>query len=416
MRTVAAAAAEMLSLFGIPAQLEGSLIRVNTGLVGVNEACSGVRSLQTSLMIGLLFGELKRFSTSRRFLLLSGVLGVALVANFSRAFFLVWVAAREGVPAVERWHDFAGYSIVAVVFGAALAFAALLGNTRDRQRNGEGREMSSVPSPNVDRTKLLSPNSGRSRPLSTSCFALCLAWIVFVEVGAETWYRMHEVHSEQRLRWTVRWPERAPGFRELHIDEQIKGALRFDEAREASWHADQTPVSAGAGPQTRGARKMQPVCFVFLFRWKPGATTILRARAHRPDICLPSSGWRQTNDCGVRSYSAADNISLPFRHFQFVRDLPGQPRLFADAFFCLTEDAVPPGGTINTTFDPASKRPANWVPADRVRVVRAGLRNPGQQVMQVTFISPSETSAEDAEAQFAALLSRVVVAEGEKGL
>ncbi len=75
MRAVAAGAAEMLSLFGIPAQLEGSLIRVNTGLVGVNEACSGVRSLQTSLMIGLLFGELKRFSTSRRFLLLSGCAG-----------------------------------------------------------------------------------------------------------------------------------------------------------------------------------------------------------------------------------------------------------------------------------------------------------------------------------------------------
>src|SRR5437667_9930477 len=66
MRVVASIASETLNLCGIPARLEGSVIRVNTGLVGVNEACSGVRSLQTSLMIGLLFGELKRLSIPRR--------------------------------------------------------------------------------------------------------------------------------------------------------------------------------------------------------------------------------------------------------------------------------------------------------------------------------------------------------------
>ena len=49
MRTVASVVCEAVNLCGIPAQLEGSVIRVNTGLVGVNEACSGVRSLQTSI-------------------------------------------------------------------------------------------------------------------------------------------------------------------------------------------------------------------------------------------------------------------------------------------------------------------------------------------------------------------------------
>ena len=69
MRVVAAVAAETVTLFGIPTQLEGNLIRVTSGLVGVNEACSGVRSLQTALMIGLLFGELKRLSIWHRFVL-----------------------------------------------------------------------------------------------------------------------------------------------------------------------------------------------------------------------------------------------------------------------------------------------------------------------------------------------------------
>src|SRR5439155_15240163 len=53
MRVVARVAAETAMLLGTPAQVEGNLIRVSNGLVGVNEACSGIRSLQTSLMIGL---------------------------------------------------------------------------------------------------------------------------------------------------------------------------------------------------------------------------------------------------------------------------------------------------------------------------------------------------------------------------
>src|SRR5204863_81790 len=47
MRVVAWIASQTLNLCGVPAQLEGSVIRVNTGLVGVNEACSGVRFVYT---------------------------------------------------------------------------------------------------------------------------------------------------------------------------------------------------------------------------------------------------------------------------------------------------------------------------------------------------------------------------------
>ena len=83
MRMVADVAAETAMLLGIPAQVEGNLIRVSTGLVGVNEACSGIRSLQTSLMIGLLFGELKRLSVLRRIALVIGAVIIALLLILS---------------------------------------------------------------------------------------------------------------------------------------------------------------------------------------------------------------------------------------------------------------------------------------------------------------------------------------------
>jgi exosortase len=118
---------EAIALFGIPAQLEGNVIRVSTGIVGVNEACSGVRSVQTSLMIGLLFGELKRLSTARRVALLAGAIGIAVVANFARAFFLVWISAAETPAAANRWHDPLGYTILGLVFLGTMLLASRLG-------------------------------------------------------------------------------------------------------------------------------------------------------------------------------------------------------------------------------------------------------------------------------------------------
>lgn len=137
MQLVAAVATETLTLFGIPAQLEGSLIRVNNGVVGVSEACSGVRSLQTSLMIGLLFGELKRLTTGRRAPLVGAALGIALLANFGRAFFLVWIGATDSLAAVERWHDIVGYAIVGAVFIGTVELASWLAKVESRKAKVE---------------------------------------------------------------------------------------------------------------------------------------------------------------------------------------------------------------------------------------------------------------------------------------
>ena len=49
MQGSAAVAVEVLNIAGIAAVRHGNLIEVATGLVGVEEACSGMRGLQTSL-------------------------------------------------------------------------------------------------------------------------------------------------------------------------------------------------------------------------------------------------------------------------------------------------------------------------------------------------------------------------------
>src|SRR5207248_6049155 len=137
MRGVAAIAAETLALFGIPAEAGGNLLRLPFGLVGVNEACSGVRSLQTSIMIGLLFGELKRLSLGQRiFLVIAGV-GIALFANFLRVLFLVSMASHaHDVSVVNKWHDLAGYGILVAVFIGTMAIAWRLGRGAGSKEQG----------------------------------------------------------------------------------------------------------------------------------------------------------------------------------------------------------------------------------------------------------------------------------------
>src|SRR5438876_5712336 len=227
MRMVAAIASEVVALFGIPAHLEGNLIRIPGGLVGVNEACSGVRSLQTSLMIGLLFGELKRLSILRRFMLVAAAAAIAFVGNCIRAFVLVWIAATQNVMAVNRWHDLAGYAIVALVFLGTMLLASSF--TRSKKQ----RATSKLESKKYEVEKEAEIEGHRSGFLiSTFSFLLCaLTWIVAVEVSAHAWYRAHEHDLARTTRWEVQWPQNASNFHEIKIDDEERRILRFDRGR-----------------------------------------------------------------------------------------------------------------------------------------------------------------------------------------
>ena len=89
MRAVTAINVIFLQLAGIPALQHGNVIEVGKGFIGIEEACSGVRSLQATFMISLFLGELYSFNVVRRIVLV--VLGAALafVCNVVRTAILV---------------------------------------------------------------------------------------------------------------------------------------------------------------------------------------------------------------------------------------------------------------------------------------------------------------------------------------
>jgi len=398
MRVVASVAAETVSLFGVPAQVQGNIIRLSAGIVGVNEACSGVRSLQTSIMIGLLFGELKRLTVSRRVALVVIAIALALFANFLRALFLVLIAARENLAAVSKWHDFAGYAIVALVFLGTMLIARQFGGTGanpSKKKVDDTPSAKSLPSLPVEAANSQSGiNIWQFSFLPSSYILLLFAFLLLIEVGVESWYRFHERDMAPMPQWSVKWPENALGFRELPIDEDVRATLRFDQGRETIWTSTDNPSS----PPSK--------CFLFFFRWNPGGSSVARARAHRPDICLPSAGWTQLEQGRIRNVAIQNHLTLPFHEIEFKN---ARTNAVAHTYFCLQEDRqtneqrtdleLPPG------VQPDWSLPARW------SAVKNGVRNMGQQVMEFVVLAPTATSTESADRDFANLIPNLIEAK-----
>ena len=107
-------AVEVLHWFGVAGYAKGNLITVPAGTLGVDEACSGIRSLQGTLMLTLFLGEILALSWPRRFALLGSGVFWALITNVGRTVTLGLIANHGGLQTMEHWHDSAGYTVLAM--------------------------------------------------------------------------------------------------------------------------------------------------------------------------------------------------------------------------------------------------------------------------------------------------------------
>jgi hypothetical protein len=76
-------------------------------------------------------------------------------------------------------------------------------------------------------------------------------------------------------------------------------------------------------------------------------------------------------------------------------------------FFCLQEDKVRTDEASPDSEFASGVQP-DWSLVARARMVRLGVRNLGQQVLEFVVVTPRETSPEQAEARFAAVLPELV--------
>ena len=363
MRSVTQICVEALSWAGIPAKQIGNVIQISpTVKVGVEEACSGVRSLQTTLMIALFMGELLRFGVFRRLVLLGGGLLVAFVCNASRAYFLVWVSARKGTEAIAKWHDNVG---MAVLFGSLVGvgiLCALLNPKREVSEDGGA--------PSLD------PGLLRAGPPPAKGILIALAvWLVVIEIGTEAWYRTAEARYPKANAWTVRWPTAQKGFRDVELTDATRNILKYTEARSAVWADEQGRSWA-----------------MVLLRWAPGRTSVQLARSHGPEVCLPAAGAAMTADLGLRPMRS-NGVDLPIHAYTFrAREQT------LHVFYCLWEQRPDASGPQSTVEE------LNIT--SRLAAVRKGVRNAGQQAIEV--VVSDVASPEQAEAAVRQFLEKTI--------
>src|SRR5207244_441830 len=86
------------------------LVEIATGVLGVEEACSGIRSLQATFMASIFLGEWYRLRVGARLVLVGIGILAAFLSNVVRTIALSISAVRSGQSAVDALHDTAGYT------------------------------------------------------------------------------------------------------------------------------------------------------------------------------------------------------------------------------------------------------------------------------------------------------------------
>ena len=344
-RGVAWSAVEVAGWIGVGAFPLGNVIELHNGFVGIDEACSGVKTLQAGIMVALALGEFFQLTRRRRALLVFVGCAWVFTCNAARATTLVVIAARGGFDQLARWHDAVGS--IALILG----IGGLLGIAYAWRSQSEPIQRSS--------------KANLYRPMWKSD-AWAIAWLVFVFVGTEAWYRSHEHNLAAVPSWTAHWPDEQFTVNQLAIPESTRAILHYDTAWSAEWR------------DVDGVR-----WWGFYARWEPSRASLQLVHSHSPDICLPAAGRTFTRELPIVNVRDGDN-ELRFRSYEFEQqDRP----LFV--FVAIAEDQ-------RTQFpEPALE----WNAAGRLRAVALGKRNLGQRLLELAVVGADDFARARVELQ-----------------
>lgn len=339
MQHNAIASLEVLHWCGFEAVRRGNLIALPTGTIGVEEACSGVRSLQSGIMAALFFGEIFRFRIFTRSLLLFVSMAVAVAGNFVRSTALAIIASKKGLHALEQWHDVAGYAVLGITIGSLW----LLASWRNKKILAHAPPFEEVEQ---------APMHWPSRLIPASLGAAILG--VGSLLGTELWFRAHELNLDQRVKWAMH--PGTPGTKPVTINDRTRRMLFFPEG-----FSERFIDRYGFGWQH------------FYFRWPSGRTAIQAMSIHDPRTCLASVGMVLENQLPNMRVEVS-GIPIPFRVFLF-RDR-GRPVLVFHSI--MAEERK------NKDFD-NDPQMGEYTLQGRWHNVKMGIRNRGQTVIEAAI-------------------------------
>ena len=346
MEKNAIAALEVLHWCGYQAIRRGHLIALPTGTLGVEEACSGVRSLQSGIMAALFFGEIFRFGVFSRTMLVLLAIGVSVVGNFLRATGLAVIASHQGIPAVDQWHDFAGYAILALTLGTLWLVCYL------KNKNAGSQPRRTPPQPAF----ILPP------PVRTAA-AIVLISSTASLAATEAWYRLKQPAAPASAAWTI--TPGTPGTKNIPVPDRTRRVLFHPEGFSETFR------------DTEGYKWQ-----FFFFRWPPGRTAIQALGIHDPRTCLGSLGMEMKRHLPSATIEA-HGVEFPFRVYEF--DDSGRRLL---VFHAILSD----GSKTNPIPELDAERPYDSL-LGRWEAVKNGSRNSGQSLLEAAVWDTDDPAA-----------------------
>jgi exosortase/archaeosortase family protein len=276
---------ECLLLLGFPAILSQGAIFVDQDLVKINQACSGIRSLQNLISLGVFLSIYFRFDWGRfAFLIFMSCLST-LFFNFWRALTLSYLSLEFGAETQKEWHDFVGNSIVTF----SMLTVGFIGWIMRTKTNSE---------------KILSNHSLHQTIVSFRPISGCVFLGVFTlpQVITIFWFSLL-CPKPPAFSWDIDLGESAK-----KIEQGVEDVLKFD-------YGEKKKFSLG------------PNAWVEVIHFgynQQSAAASLCSRNHPPDYCMGYTGVKivESNPEIIFDF---EGTPLVFRHYSSPQQISGIP-------------------------------------------------------------------------------------------
>jgi exosortase len=270
-----------LHVLGVAATRHGNIIELANASVGVEEACSGVRSLISCVFAGVLFSAMLVRRPWARGVLIALSVPLALLMNFVRSLTLT-LLANSGVSITGWWHDATGYAVLGVT-------AVLLGGLALILESG-AHSNPAAPTAVPDTV-----HRGLLPRMFAAGLAVAAGLVLFFYANTRPSVRQGAPVPDL----TAILPARAEGWMVQTSDDLYKftATLQTDHLAQRTY-TRATP----AGPEH---------ITIYLAYWSPGQAPVSLVASHTPDACWPGTGWEPAPAPQTREQLALGSRTLP---------------------------------------------------------------------------------------------------------
>lgn len=258
---------QSLHLLGIAAMRHGNLIDLATATVGVEEACSGVRSLISCVFAGLFFSATLVRRPWARALIVGLAAPLALLMNFIRSLGLT-LLANAGIDIAGTWHDATGFAVLGITAGLLGGLALLL----ERRETAPAAPADPAP-PAVS----VRPAARGRQAWLAGALAASAALVVFFAGNTRSSPRAAAAVPDL----FALLPASAAGWSVKSSDlYEFRGTLKTDHLAQRHY------VRPGPGADATEI-------IIYVAYWRAGQAPVSLVASHTPDACWPGAGWSQ---------------------------------------------------------------------------------------------------------------------------